>query len=219
MTSRHRWVLLVALVSIVGCGSGASTAPTKTDGPSTQSTTVSPGPRADALPLGKSDLRLDAGRHSSPDGFLPVTTFTVEAGWQSAHRYDDFFDVDRPGPPATDEPLLGVVISVARAVDAAEAIDELRAGAGPAAQRPVATTLGGQAATQVDIVGGTGEVYASRNGNLALDAAPGQRQRFIVTSVGDRVVVAAVIAPKARNWDAQLPYASRVLASLRFIGS
>jgi hypothetical protein len=167
-------------------------------------------PEATPLPLGKADQRLDAGRYRSPDGFTPRLTLMLNAtGWQSIHRYEDFFDVGRP-EPGKDVPRLAIAFSHASRPSAADVIADIRAAqpavtesSGVLAQRP---------ATVLDLVGGTGEAY--RSGNLGLDADTGQHLRFSVADVDDTVLVVAVIVPDEKNWPAESAAATLVLASL-----
>src|SRR4051812_13067031 len=67
-------------------------------------------PYGTPLPLGKSDLRLDAGAWASPEGFAPRLVLRLADGWQSVHRYADFFDVGYP-EPGQDVPRLAVAFS------------------------------------------------------------------------------------------------------------
>jgi hypothetical protein len=162
------------------------------------------------LPAGKADLPLSAGRWVSPDGFAPPLSVAVGAGWTSVHRYADAFDVGRPDP-ARDAPLVAVTFSLA-AGTVAEVVADLRAA--PGAGAAVADTFARRAATRVDVAGGDASVYRSRDADLELDGAPGQRLRFLVTDLDGTVVVAAVVVPDARQWAAGLAAATPVLASV-----
>ncbi|MDQ1711215.1 MAG: hypothetical protein QOE45_665 [Frankiaceae bacterium] len=198
---RRLLVLATALLLVGGCARSEDTlvpAPTR--------------PAGTPLPLGKNDLPLTAGRWVSPDGFVPALSVQVGTGWTSVHRYADAFDVGRPDPQR-DAPLVVVTFSVSGASSAAAAVADLATA--PGATAPVADTLAGSPAQRLDVLGGSASVYRSRDGDLELDGAQGQRLRFLVADVGGVVVVAAVLVPDARAWAQRLAVAAPVLASLR----
>jgi hypothetical protein len=175
-------------------------------------------PAPTPLPVGKSDLPLDPGRYVSPDGFVPRVTFTItQPGWRSVHRGADAFDVGLPDP-ARDAPLVAVVVGISTATSERRTAETLYDAAGG---RPVATLherdgLGGYGATRVDIRGGHGTVFTSRDQGIALDAAAGQRLRFYVVEVAGVVVVVGAVFRDGPRWEADLARAETVLHTLRF---
>ena len=157
------------------------------------------------LPLGKEDLPLKAGTYRSPDGFTPRLDLRLDGdGWQSVHRYDDFFDVGHPEPGA-DVPRLAIAFSrTDRAPDAVLRVF---------GEHPTDATLAGRAARFVEVTGHPDEeVY--RNGDLGLYGAVGQTIRLYATAVGGTTLVVAVIVPDPRNWAAMRDEAHRVLDTL-----
>jgi hypothetical protein len=164
------------------------------------SSTPSSAPTVQVLELGKSDLALGAGTVASPAGFEPALTFEVPDGWSSVHRYTDSFDVGVPDP-ASDGPLVVVTFSLAPEPDARAAL------AAVADRQPNAKVSAGEGSLlgaevdRLDLVGGDGPAYTSRDSNLALDAAPGQTLRFVATDtpdgVGSALVVGVLMAENA----------------------
>ena len=147
------------------------------------------------LELGKSDLALQAGTVASPAGFEPALTFEVPDGWSSVHRYADSFDVGVPDP-ASDGPLVVVTFSLAPEPDAAAALAAV-ADRQPKAKSRTGSLLGADV-DRLDLVGGTGPAYTSRDSNLALDAAPGQTMRFLAAdAAGSALVVGVLMAENA----------------------
>jgi hypothetical protein len=142
------------------------------------------------LELGKSDLALRAGTVASPAGFEPALTFQVPDGWSSVHRYADSFDVGVPDP-ASDGPLVVVTFSLAPEPDAQAALAAV-ADRQPKAKVRKASLLGDDV-DRLDLVGGSGPAYTSRDSNLALDAAPGQTLHFLAADAGGSALVVGVL--------------------------
>jgi hypothetical protein len=200
-----RLAIALVLVAAIGCGDAA--APPRS----------SPTPRAvggTPLPLGKSDVPLKPGRWRSPDTFSPAVSVEVTgAGWQSAHRFEDMFDVGRP-EPGKDVPRLAIAFSLATGPTAADVERDVRARTGSAVSASVPDRIGSATATRFDLVGGTGEVYRSVTGGFGLYADARQRVRFWVADVGGRVLVVTAIVPDAaKHWATELPRATAVVAS------
>ena len=151
---------------------------------------VAPSPTVQVLEPGKSDLALQAGTVASPAGFEPALTFEVPDDWSSVHRYADSFDVGVPDP-ASDGPLVVVTFSLAPERDAAAALAAV-ADRQPRAKVRTGSLLGADV-DRLDVVGGTGPAYTSRDSNLALDAAPGQTLHFLATDAGGSALVVGVL--------------------------
>jgi hypothetical protein len=75
--------------------------------------------------------------------------------------------------------------------------------------------LAGARLDYVDVRQGTGQVFASANGTVALDAAPKQRLRAIGLEVAGRALVVVVLVPDAARWSSAWPQARALLTSMR----
>ncbi len=199
---------LFCLTMLVSCG--ASDDPPAEVG----SSTTPPSPTAQVLELGKTDVALEAGEVRSPAGFEPAVALDVPAGWNSVHRYADVFDLGLPDPDS-DAPLAVVVVSVAPEADAAGALAAV-SDRQPDAELTDATLLGSPA-QQLDVVGGEGPAYTTRDGNVALDAAPGQRLRLLAADTAGGALVVAVLVPGGT--DAAMAQAMTVVATARPVGA
>jgi hypothetical protein len=205
----RRALLAALLLPALACGGG----PGK---PAASAPATAPAPTP--LPAGKSDLPLDPGRYVSPDGFVPRVTFTIaDPGWRSVHRGADAFDVGLPDP-ARDAPLVAVVAGISTATSERHAADALlfAAGGRRAAKLNEHHGLGGYGASRVDVRGGHGTVFTSRDQGIALDAAAGQRMRFYVAEVAGVVVVVGAVFRDGPRWEADLARAETVLQTIRF---
>jgi hypothetical protein len=193
--ARVVWLLAPALLATACGGSSGGEGSAR---PSA-SRSPPPSPTVQVLELGKSDLALAAGTVASPAGFVPALTFEVPDGWSSVHRYADSFDVGVPDP-ASDGPLVVVTFSLAPEPDARAAL------AAVADRQPKAKVMAGEGSLlgadvdRLDLVGGDGPAYTSRDSTLALDAAPGQRLHFLATDsadAGSALVVGVLMAVNA----------------------
>ena len=215
---RTRVLLVAALLTLVGCSdesghaSDAATAPPSPSGSPSGSVTPDP-PR---LPTGKDDLEVEASSHLSPEGFTPELQLDLQlsgiVGWTSVHRAADAFDLGLPDKQA-DAPLVAVAFLAPSQPSAAEALAAVRDSAirAGAQVRDVTGPFGDLGAEAgVDIVGGHGEVVASSEGGIALDAVDGGRLQVFATDQGDSPLVIAVFAPDAARW----PQVKDVMAGL-----
>jgi hypothetical protein len=168
-------------------------------------------PAASPLPDGKFDLRLHAARWRSPDGFAPVLSFELGEGWQSVHRYPDFFDIGKP-EPGHDAPRVAVAFSIAEKDDADAVVDDVVYAGHRRFGPPQTTTLAGRPATLLDARGGSGPVYSS--GNLGLDLSPKQGLTLYVVQLDARVLVVAIIVPDVARWEGERYAAEAMLRTL-----
>ena len=203
------WSVVAALVvlTLAACTGGDPA------GSSSAASTAASPSRSGAsapLPLGKDDLVVSAGEHSSPDGFTPAVGLVVPEGWTSVHRETDAFDLGRPDPQV-DAPLVAVVFLTPQEGSAQEALDAVR-GRVPDATAPVPSAIGTIPATSVDLTGGQGQLVASRGGGVALDAAPGQRVRVYAAEVAGAPLLVVVLVPDARRWRSAITRAEALLA-------
>lgn len=76
-------------------------------------------------------------------------------------------------------------------------------------------SFAGSNGSYLDVRNGSGQVFTSANGTVALDAAPKQRLRAIVTEFGGKPLVALVLVPDATRWSAAWPDARALLATIR----
>lgn len=201
--SRRRLLLLAVVLPLAGCGSAADEI---SDGP---------GPAPFVLPVGKADLPVGPGEVRSPDGFTPRVTMKLAGKWTSVHRDTDAFDLGQPDPKR-DAPLVAVVIARPDRTAAAELADIGRKARSVGAhvmsgQLPLAGTT----ASYLDLRNGSGQVFGSAVGTIALDAAPKQRLRAIVTELAGEPIVALVLVPDATRWSAAWPDARALLATMR----
>ena len=194
---------------LAGCG-GSSDAPATA---TSHSPTGSASPTAQVLEPGKSELTLDAGAVRSPDGFAPALELEVPAGWTSTHRYADAFDVGQADPTA-DAPLVVVAVTTAPEPDADAALaavaDRQR---GADLTRGSGDLLGSPAHT-LEVVGGDGPAYSSRDGSIGLDAVPGYRLRLLATDVAGTALVVAVLVVDDERTDDLLSQAEALVGSL-----
>ena len=77
------------------------------------------------LPAGKADLPLTPGTYLAPDGFVPALALAVPAGWSSAHRGDDAFDLAMTDP-TKGAPLVAVVFVTPLGTRVAESLLAIR---------------------------------------------------------------------------------------------
>jgi hypothetical protein len=186
-------LLALALLATACGGSPGGEAATQPSAAVSSSPSSSPSPSVQVLELGKSDLALAAGTVASPAGFEPALTFEVPNGWSSVHRYADSFDVGVPDP-ASDGPLVVVTFSLAPEPDARAALAAV-ADRQPKAKVRAGSLLGADV-DGLDLVGGDGPAYTSRDSNLALDAAPGQTLQFLADDISGSALVVGVLMAK-----------------------
>ena len=195
MTFAARVVSLLA-VALLAPGCGGSSGGQGSARPPASSTAS---PTVQVLELGKSDLALAAGTVASPAGFEPALTFEVPDGWSSVHRYADSFDVGVPDP-ASDGPLVVVTFSLAPEPDARAALAAVADRQPTAEVRTGEGSLLGADVDRLDLVGGDGPAYTSRDSTLALDAAPGQTLHLLASDAADAgsaLVVGVLMAENA----------------------
>ncbi len=163
---RTRVLLVAALIvaaPLAGCSDGRGDVPA---GPAASPLPSPTGPPPGTLPLGKSDFPLEQRvEYTSPDGFVPQVQFEVFIdGWRSTHRSADAFDVSIPAPDV-DAPLVVRAFLVPPEPSVKEAL---------AAITQRATQAGATIERNGDFVvhGGEGPLIESRDGGIALDAAP-----------------------------------------------
>ncbi len=200
-------VAALVVLTLAGCASenGAATSSATSAGAS-PSQSGAPEP----LPLGKDDLVLSAGEHSSPDGFAPAVRLMVPEGWTSVHRAADAFDLGLPDPHV-DAPLLAVIFLTPPESSAEAALDAVTSRVRDATT-PVQSTIGAIPATSVDLAGGKGQVVASRDGGIALDAGSGQRMRVYAADVAGAPLLVVVLVPDGRRWTSAIARAEALLA-------
>jgi hypothetical protein len=197
-------VALVALL-MVGCGSSQQPAQTPAQAP-----TASAG--SARLATGKTDLPLDAGVYGSPEGFTPDLAVTVPSGWTSVHRGADGFDFGKPDPNR-DAPLVAVVVMRPAEATAVAALAAVRARA-TGTVRPAGGQIGTVRADGFDVDGGSGQLVASADGGIALDAAKGQRIRVLAADVGGEPLMVAVLVPDGSRFDAAWTDAAALVGGL-----
>jgi hypothetical protein len=200
-------VAVAAVVLLAGCG-GSSEARAGSPSPTAAS------PSAQVLAPGKSEEALAAGAVRSPDGFAPAVELDVPPGWTSTHRYADAFDVGQADPTA-DAPLVVVAVTTAPEPDAAAALATVaRRQAGADLTRGTGDLLGSPARS-LEVVGGDGPAYGSKDGSIALDAVPGYRLRLLATDVDGSAVVVAVLVVDDERTEDLLAQADALVGSLR----
>lgn len=176
----RRWLALLAVIlPLAGCGSEGDK---DLDGP---------GPAPFVLPVGKADMTVGPGDVRSPDGFTPRLTVGLADRWTSVHR---------------DAPLVAVVVArpEGTGVAALAAIGRHARRAG-ARTTPGDLAIAGLSIRYLDVRNGSGQVFTSADGTIALDAAPKQRLRAIALQVADRPVVVLVLVPDATQWSSVWP--------------
>jgi hypothetical protein len=163
---RTRVVLVAALIVAASLASCTDDWRTEPVGPAVPALPSSTGPAPGTLPLGKSDFRLEQGvQYTSPEGFVPTVQFEIFTdGWRSTHRSPDAFDVSIPAPKV-DAPLVVRAFLVPPEPTVKEAL---------AAITQRAAQAGATIERNGDFVvhGGDGPLIESRDGGVALDAAP-----------------------------------------------
>lgn len=213
MTKTFRLVLAAVCGSVVlsGCSSASpGAAPSAASSPAASSSA----PAAVALAVGKSMMPLSAGRYRSPEGFQPALNLTVPDGWTSTHRGSDAFDLGKPDP-ARDAPLVAVVFFAPPAPTASAALAALRKVAATSGTLTTVTgDIGGVPAQGIDLDGGTGQLIASADNGIALDAAPGQRVRLLAADVAGRPLVVVILVPDGKQWDTVLAQATQLLSGV-----
>jgi hypothetical protein len=218
---RTRLLLVVTLLTLGACsdddGGGDAREPA-----SDSASTTTAADDAEALPTGKDDLPLEATGHLSPDGFSPELRLDLQfsglVGWTSVHRGADAFDLGLPNTEA-DAPLVAVAFLVPPEPTAEEALTAVRDSAtGAGAQvRDVTGPFDELGATAgLDIVDGEGQVVASGDGGIALDAVPGGRLQVFATDEGGSPLVIVVFAPDAKTWADVKDVMERLSGALSF---
>ncbi|MFN2538268.1 MAG: hypothetical protein ABR549_08975 [Mycobacteriales bacterium] len=161
-------------------------------------------PEPHVLPAGTSGLALAPGTYYSPVDFVPPLALGVPAGWSSARRGDDAFDLSRPG--------LVVVFDTPDGETVRPVLHRLRTTAPKAVS--VTSTLLGQPATGFDASGGSGELLRSPSGTIALDYAAGQQVRVLGADVDGVPLLAVVLVLDGKQWNALLPQAMALLGAV-----
>jgi hypothetical protein len=221
---RTRLLLVAALLTLGACsddGGGDADEPTASDSASSPSPSAT-ADAAEALPIGKDDLAVEATSYVSPDGFTPELRLDLQfsglVGWTSVHRGADAFDLGLPNPEV-DAPLVAVAFMVPAEATADEALATVRDSAGSAGAQ-VSDVEGPfdelGATAGVDIVGGEGQVVASKDGGIALDAMPGGRLEVFATDEGGSPLLVAVFAPDAKTWPDVKDVMDRLSGTLAF---
>jgi hypothetical protein len=207
-------LVLAASVSCSDDEPSASPGSGTSSSPSSPESTIhsSPVENDERLPIGKSDLDVSVGPHLSPEGFAPELRLEVTRGWTSIHRDVDGFDLGMPDP-AKDAPLVAVVFLAPPEGNAADALAEIE---GRANGSVVATPglLGSIEAEGLDITGGTGQLVASAQGGIALDATPDGRMQVYAADVNGTPVVVVIYVPDAGRWSVALPKARALLSGV-----
>ena len=134
--------------------------------------------------------------------------------WTSVHRYADGFDLVQAGDGG---PEVIVVVMTPAQPTAHEAIAAVSAGVTGDVTSSFSTLAGAPCET-LDIDGGTGQLAASSEGGIALDAAPAQRVRAFAADLLGEPVLVMVLVPDGSHWDAGWELASELLASLSVPG-
>jgi len=210
---RRRLALVALVLPLAGCGTvdhqrsdDSGKPPSASSSPSASAAVV--------LPVGKADMTVGPGDVQSPEGFTPTLTVGLAGKWTSVHRDTDAFDLSQPDPKR-DAPLVAVVIArpegTGDAALAAIGRDARRAGA--------RTTRGdlsiaGLSTPYLDLRNGSGQVFTSADGTIALDAAPKQRLRAIALQVSGSPVVVLVLVPDAAQWSSVWPRVRGLLPSI-----
>jgi hypothetical protein len=145
--------------------------------------------------------------------FTPRFSFAVTTGWSLLFDLTETQvllgqKTDPGGRTITFDSFGG-----ARTV--AERIDALRSIPGVAADPPVAATIGGFAGQRFDALTTASELVLVPGLADRYELEPGDRVRIYVIGVRDRTLTVIVEAP-AGDWDAFLPVAEQVLATLQF---
>jgi hypothetical protein len=219
---RIRLLLVVALLTFGACsddGGGDADEPKASASASASSPTAD---AAEPLPTGKDDLEVEATSHLSPEGFSPELAIDLQfsglVGWTSVHRGADAFDLALPSSKV-DAPLVAFAFMAPSEPTAAEALATVRADA-TAAGAQVSDVDGPfdelGATAGVDIVAGQGQVVASGDGGIALDAAPGSRLQVFATDEGGSPLLIAVFAPDAKTWPDVKDVMERLSGALGF---
>ena len=182
---------LGALVLVAGCAAG-----------SPAGTIVTPTHEPSVLEAGKGDVVLPPGTYYSPLDFVPPLAIDQPAGWSSAHRGDDAFDLGADG--------VVVVLETPEGDSVAPVLAALRAKAPH--PTPVTGTLAGQPATGFDVTGGTGSFLTSPSRTIELDLAPQQRLRVLGADFDGTPLLAVVLVPDGSQWPTALPKALDLLA-------
>lgn len=203
---RVRNAVLVVLLLVAGLTSCSD------DGSDGDRPSSAPSASAEPLPSGKSDLALAAGTYRSPAGFRPALEVEVPTGWTSIHRGADAFDLGKPDP-ARDAPLVAVVVLRPSQETADAALAAVEDALAPTAT-PVQGTLAGEPARGLEVTGGHGQVLASADGGIALDAAPGQRLRVLAADVGGDPLLVVVLVPDGDHADAAMAAAQDLIDAI-----
>ena len=201
----------LALAIAAGCGSTESASPGTTATSTATSTAAS-----QALPVGKSDLTVAAGVHEAPEGFAPALSFELEQTATSVHRASDAFDLALSAASG-DAPLAILVLATpaeSDAIAAAQAIKDAATTAGAAVTDAGAIEVLGRPATVIEVRGGTGQVFASRDHTIALDADSAPFERFLVVDTEAGPLVIAALVPDGAPADVALANAGVVVRSL-----
>jgi hypothetical protein len=220
-----RVLLVAALLALGACSddgdSGAAADPDSGSPSSASNPAAADAP--EALPTGKDDLALEANSHLSPDGFAPELRLDLQfsglVGWTSVHRGADGFDLGLPAPDG-DAPLVAFAFLVPPEASADEALAAVRSSATAAGAqvRDVAGPFDEIGATAgVDIVGGDGQVVASRDGGIALDAVPGGRLQVFASDAGGSPLLVVAFAPDATQWPTAKTDLQQLAGAITFV--
>jgi hypothetical protein len=219
---------LFALLLGISIASAAPSCSSDDDGGAVPATeTSSAGPDAanassastpETLPIGKEDLELDeGGSYLSPDGFVPELRIDLtQAGWTSVHRDTDGFDLGQANPDV-DAPLVAVAFLVPTEDTPQAALDVVGQHADEAGGkvREAGGPVGPFMANGLDVRGGEGELVASRDGGIALDATPEGRVQVWAAQVDGAPILVVVYVPDATLWGSTEAAVQQLLGSVR----
>jgi hypothetical protein len=196
---RTRVLLVASLLALSACSDdGSGDEPSKTSASET-----SPAATADRLPIGKDDLSLEASDYLSPEGFEPELEIDLTsdgaAGWTSVHRGTDAFDLGQPVPGA-DALLVAVAFLVPPEASSEDALSAVRQSAVDAGAKvsDAAGGFGSLATEGIEVRDGEGQVVASRDGGIALDAVPGGRLQIWAADHGEDPLLIVAFTPDAK---------------------
>ena len=220
---RTRALLVVALLALSACSDDSrdpadhETILESAGGPGTIATSDDPVP----LPIGKDDLPLDR-TYFTPEGFRPEMVISVPdlglQGWTSVHRSADAFDAGQAAA-GVDAPLVVVAFLVPTEGSAEQALAAVRQAASDAGAevRDSEGAFGVVARTGIEIIGGNGQVVASRDGEIALDAVPEGRLQVWAADSGPDPMLVVVFAPDAGTWGKAVAASQRLAGAILYM--
>ena len=217
------FIVALALLLVVGCGSTTPTSPPATSAPSSLEPSTAPSPTAGGGPLEIHGGELAPGTYTH-SGFVPRITFEVEDGWQGVQNARGFFDIQQdPDTPDVIAVQFGNVDAVFGADGSAVEIDAAADAIPAIRENPGLKVLGESPSLMSGLEGFTVEIENAAEGDVPVLRVPAgplaiSPERRLWVSFFDAPgggVLGVMVGGSVARWEESLAAAEPVLESVR----